>query len=74
MTHASFLHYLKGQLRRDDPIGDFAKDAVIDPNFPGEFPDSMKQLRQYLHDAHASEAAIRAGEAAYQEYRQGFPA
>ena len=73
MKHATFLGFLRAQTNRDDPVGDFARDALVDPTFPGNtIPDSTIQsaadLSRYLQSANAINAAVRGGLIAYQEY------
>ena len=65
----SFNTWLKKQSDRDDPIGDFARDALQDPNKP----TGIRQWRSHLQQCHACDGAVNAVERAYEEYKQMRP-
>lgn len=64
-----FLDWLKTQTSRDDAIGDFARDAISDPNFPKQ-DNSWFTFEGYLDDKRACEPAKNAGFEAWFEFNR----
>lgn len=63
----TFVSWLRLQRHRNDPIGDLAKDALVDPELGPNF--SVEDLRQRLIDANACVGAREALHQARKEYR-----
>jgi len=63
----SFTGWLKRQHRRNDPIGDLARDVLRDPNWPRG--RTLKPFLEYLTRQGASERARAALEKAWREYQ-----
>jgi len=64
----AFSDYLLGQRGRDDAVGDLARDAARDPEWPKQRGLSFNRLRNYLIANHANQSAIDALERAWNEY------
>ncbi len=64
----AFSDYLLGQRGRDDAVGDLARDAARDPEWPKQRGLSLSRLRNYLIVNHASDSAIDGLECAWTEY------
>jgi len=64
----AFSDYLLGQRPRDDAIGELARDASRDPEWPKQRGLSFNRLRTYLLANSASEGAIEALGRARDEY------
>lgn len=64
-THTPFYAWLAQQVRRDDEIGDLARDARDDPRLPGH-PHS---LIPYLRTRNATPSVLAAAEYALREWR-----
>lgn len=68
----TFYEWLLTITDRDNPIGDFARDAKSDSNFPQDV-NSWEKLNDYLENhAHAVDRAIEAGHDAFVEYKQSW--
>ena len=63
-----FQKWLFAQADRDDLVGDLARDAIQDVNWPPT--SSYRQLKNYLHLAHACAGAVEALLRAFLEYRR----
>lgn len=68
MKHATFMGFLRTQTNRDDPVGDFARDVLVDPFFPGYTIQSAADVSRYLRSVNAINATVRSGLIAYHEY------
>jgi len=64
----AFSDYLLGQRGREGAVGDLARDAARDPEWPKQRGLSFNRLRNYLIVNHASQSAIDALECAWNEY------
>jgi uncharacterized protein YozE (UPF0346 family) len=64
----AFSDYLLGQRGRDDAVGDLARDAARDPEWPKQRGLSFNRLRNYLIFNNASQSALDALECAWNEY------
>lgn len=64
----TFSEYLKKQIGRNDPIGDFAEDAQRDAQFPPV--DSLGALVNHLESHGACYDAIDAARDAWKEYKK----
>ena len=64
----AFSDYLLGQRGRHDAVGDLARDAARDPEWPKQRGLSLSRLRNYLIVNHAVESAIDGLECAWTEY------
>ncbi|MFC3444087.1 YozE family protein [Sphingobium rhizovicinum] len=64
----TFAHWLHKQVKRNDPVGDLARDAAQDRTFPVDTSSGPK-LRSYMRSCWASDAAIDALEEALTEWR-----
>ena len=64
----TFAHWLHKQVKRNDPIGDLARDAAQDRTFPVDTSSGPK-LRSYMRSCRACDEAIEALEAALSEWR-----
>ena len=67
MVLMQFVPWLRRQHRRDDPIGDLARDVRADRVHTGRM-QTYRGLWQYL-EPHACEKALKALERAHAEYR-----
>ena len=63
----SFLVWLAKQARRDDPVGDSARDMLDDPDWP-PIATTFETARAYLESVHASPKAIEALREAWTEW------
>ena len=63
----TFLVWLAKQARRDDPVGDCARDMLDDPDWPPSAID-FETARAYLSSVHASPIAIAALREAWTEW------
>jgi hypothetical protein len=64
----TFTSWLRKQIRRDDPVGDLARDVVVDPTWPhtrGYFG-----FHWYLQKIRACEGAQRSLSQAWAEWSQ----
>lgn len=70
----SFTQWLKQQNRRNDPVGDLARDVVADEDWP-KYVRSPVQFQDYLESVSASTPAQEALDHALNEYAQacGLP-
>ena len=66
MVTSGFWQFLMQQHRRDDPVGDFARDALADKTFPRR-AYRHRSLVKYLKPR-ASEKAMAAFERVYDEW------
>ena len=64
----AFSDYLLGQRGRDDAVGDLARDATRDPEWPKQRGLSFNRLRNYLIFNNACQSAIDALVCAWNEY------
>lgn len=69
----TFRTWLWAQRRREDPIGDLARDVRLDRQLRGR-PLTPRRLAQRLQEAGACEGAEVALERATQEYREAVAA
>jgi uncharacterized protein YozE (UPF0346 family) len=65
---APFGRWLQRQKKRDDRIGDLARDAYDDSNFPWQVA-SLEALNGYLWEQGACDAALVTGDAAWREFK-----
>jgi uncharacterized protein YozE (UPF0346 family) len=66
----AFSDYLLGQRGRDDAVGELARDAARDPEWPKQRGLSFNRLRNYLLVNHASQSTLDALERAWNEYAE----
>jgi len=71
MQSKTFKQWLRSQKNRNDPIGDFARDAMVDPDFPKYVCKSPDKIADYLESHNACAGAIAAFNAGWQEFIQG---
>lgn len=64
----AFSDYLLGQRVREDAVGELARDASRDPEWPKQRGLSLSRLRNYLGVNNACESAFDALECAWNEY------
>ena len=64
----TFLEWCRAQCKRQDTVGDFARDWVADRERP-RAPSSCLQILEYLDDCGAIEAAKRAAVRCWNEWR-----
>ena len=71
MAHSSatFLVWLAQQARRDDPVGDCARDMLDDPDWP-QSATTFETARAYLEGVSASPKAIDALRLAWDEWQR----
>jgi hypothetical protein len=62
----TFSRWLKNQAGRDDPVGDLARDALRDKDFPKGA--SLKGVLRHLLLHNACDGALRALDRAYKEF------
>jgi uncharacterized protein YozE (UPF0346 family) len=67
-TNETFLVWLALQARRDDPVGDCARDMLDDPDWPAQ-ATTFEMARHYLESVNASPKAIEALREAWDEWR-----
>ena len=65
----TFLVWLAQQARRDDPVGDCARDMLDDPDWPPT-ATTFEAARAYLESVHASRQAIAALREAWDEWQR----
>lgn len=68
----SFTNWIKGQVRRNDSIGDIAREIRQDPCWPGRSRSKQTFLNHLLYEHEASPEALTALEKAYQEWEVSF--
>jgi uncharacterized protein YozE (UPF0346 family) len=66
--HRSFAAWLRNQRRRDDPVGDLARDAAADRHWP-KAAKSLPRLLDYLAGRGACPGAVEACRRAWAEFR-----
>lgn len=70
----TFKAWLRTQKRRDDPVGDFARDALEDRRFPRVSTDTLgggwTKVRRHLQAIGACDSAEDAGFQAWREYQR----
>lgn len=66
---SAFYAWLQKKRRRDDPIGDLARDVARDSSFPSS-EMNIERLRLYLMHKHACAEAICAIDEGYREFSQ----
>lgn len=66
----TFRQWLKKQERRDDPVGDLARDMAQDKTFPPPRFNSVKTTVNYLRGRNACEGAETAAIRAWREYEE----
>lgn len=67
-TKFSFREWLREQEGRQDPVGDFARDVLLDTHYPGG--NSLHYLDEYLAERGASADAREALGQAHEEWRK----
>lgn len=67
-ARSQLYSWLLRQTKRDDPVGDFARDLERDRSFP-RTTNSLENIRSYLLDRHAAPEVILAFDEAYGEFR-----
>lgn len=65
----SFYQWCKQFVNEDSPIGDLAKDNLLDPTFPDS--DSYNELYDYLVSQHASDLCLQVFDKAWNLYTNG---
>ena len=65
----TFWRWLTQQKDRDDPVGDFARDAIADRTFPRRV-DTRHALECYLLAEHACDDAMRAFRRAHAAWKR----
>jgi uncharacterized protein YozE (UPF0346 family) len=65
----TFLVWLAQQARRDDPVGDCARDMLDDPDWPPSVT-TFETARTYLESVNASPQAMAALREAWEEWRR----
>jgi len=70
--HRSFAAWLRNQRRRDDPVGDLARDAAADRHWP-KAAKSLPRLLDYLAGRGACPGAVEACRRAWAEFRAERP-
>ncbi len=66
-SQLAFSFWLAQQARRDDPVGDIARDMLDDPDWPqGDF--TLADYRMYLESVRASQSALAALQQAWDEW------
>ena len=70
--HRSFAAWLRNQRRRDDPVGDLARDAAADRHWP-KAAKSLPRLLDYLAGRRACPGAVEACRRAWAEFRAERP-
>ena len=70
--HRSFAAWLRNQRRRDDPVGDLARDAAADRHWP-KAAKSLPRLLDYLAGRWACPGAVEACRRAWAEFRAERP-
>jgi uncharacterized protein YozE (UPF0346 family) len=68
----TFYGWLKEQRERDDPVGDVARDAMVDAGFP-RWNKPFSAYSSHLRACQASPEAMRALREAWQEYKRDYP-
>jgi len=69
---ATFYRWLLSQIDRPGRVGDIARDAAVDEEYPRE-SDQYEELRSYLDSHGASSAAIESFKEGWLEYLQQYP-
>jgi uncharacterized protein YozE (UPF0346 family) len=69
-SRSDFHRWLARQAKRNDPVGDLARDAIGDRDFPVS-EAHIDRLRRYLERAGASGPAMNAFEEAWREFCEG---
>jgi len=69
---ATFYQWLLPQINRPDRVGDTARDAVVDEQFPRE-SDQYEEIKSYLDSFGACSAAIESFKKGWLEYLQQYP-
>lgn len=64
----TFNAWLKGQRKRDDPIGDLSRDVIADMGWPRR-TQKLQVLQEYMKRKMASQEALLALEDAWKEYK-----
>jgi len=68
-AQSAFFKWLLRQLKRDDPIGDLAKDVKRDPDFP-KTAKTREIIRSYIaHKAHVSRETLVAFDESWSEFK-----
>ena len=66
--NVTFYEWLLTQKKRDDPVGDLARDVAQDSCWPAEAVHAAPTLR-YLEEISVSRAVLEAARRAWREYR-----
>jgi uncharacterized protein YozE (UPF0346 family) len=69
VKRGSFNTWLKDQSYRNDPVGDIARDMLVDKNFPVT-SESYYEINKYLENLGACDGALRAISRAFKEYEK----
>lgn len=69
LSKSHFYKWLIKQQKRDDPIGDLARDVKRDKSYPFT-TESLRKLESYLFRKKAIDEAIQALNEAYKEFKQ----
>ena len=67
-SSGTFLVWLAQQARRDDAVGDCARDMLDDPDWPAT-ATTFESARVYLASVHASDRALAALREAWDEWQ-----
>jgi uncharacterized protein YozE (UPF0346 family) len=65
----TFFNYLTKQTKRNDPIGDFARDWIADKSHPYS-PRSLKTITDHLESMNACDGALAAASTAWNEWKK----
>ena len=68
MSKPSFRKWLRKQAKRDDAVGDIARDVKVDPGLSGRVLLTFFDLESYLRSVDADPAAIQAAREAWSEW------
>jgi len=69
---ATFYQWLLPQIERPDRVGDIARDAVVDEQFPRE-SNQYEEIKSYLDSQGACSAAIESFKEGWLEYIRQYP-
>lgn len=65
----SFYLWLMAQIKRDDPVGDLARDVKGDPSAP-QYAFRERSWKRHLENNYACEGALQALKCAFDEFAQ----
>jgi uncharacterized protein YozE (UPF0346 family) len=69
MKTMDFITWLKNQYKRNDLVGDLARDTRADSDMPAECK-TYKQFKEYLEDICVCDGAFEALKRAHEEYNK----